>query len=223
MRFDSGEVNAPVTQREEWRFLHHVWPLHSGLRPATMLRLRVFQVAFDDAVSESASQLDRINSGHRDVSRVEHEIDLLRVRMLHYVIDLAPVLELAPHMSVNRELDAFVRAPFADLAERSGHMLQIFIGGSGRATRPHIDLQVLAAEFFDEPDQLRMVFNDLLVSGGVLESHLHRTAVGDGHKTNADLIHLSPELAGFIVVKVLEVVDKRFDVAVTDLARLAER
>src|SRR5256885_165005 len=107
--------------------------------------------------------LHGVDPGHIDVPRIEHEVHIARVGMFHHIVDLAPILELAPHMRMDGELDAFPLANTStQLVESRSHVLQIIRGSSLRPSWTHVDLQMIAAKLLDVLHQSQMIGDDLL-------------------------------------------------------------
>ena len=66
------------------------------------------------------------------------------------------------------------------------HVLQVLRGCAPGTPRTGIDLQMIAAQAFDEPRQAHMFLENLLVLRRILEMHFHVAAVGDGVEFDAD-------------------------------------
>ena len=122
---------------------------------------------------ELPRQFDRIDSRHRDVTRIEHEVHVLRICVLHDVVDLPPVLELAPHMRVWRKPDAFIADPAPEFLQRVRHVLEVLRRWFPRAAvGPRLIFRCVQPKFLLNRTSLQMILVNLLVLCRILESHL---------------------------------------------------
>src|SRR5688572_24852942 len=91
----------------------------------------------------------------------------------HDGMDLTTILKLRPHMRVNGEANAFVSGTSSNLVQHYRHMLQVLGGCARLPARAHVDLEMLAIQKLDEPDEPQMLLDDLFVTRGIFKVHLH--------------------------------------------------
>ena len=145
MRFERDKIDPSVTQREKRRILHHVGICYPLLGPAKPLLLSVFEMEFKHPVAQRAGELNRIHPRHVDMTRIQDEHDLFRIGVRHKIVDLMPVLQLAPHVGVNTKLEPFLADARSKFVQDLSHLFQVIICCAAGPSSPHIDLQMFAA------------------------------------------------------------------------------
>ena len=148
----------------------------------------VLQVVLDDPGGVIASQLDRVHAGHRRVSGVADEVDVLRIGALHNGFDVLSRLEARVQMSVNAELHAQIRHALAKLIEGNAHLLVSHLLVARRASSAEIDLEMVASESLDEVHQLHVIFDHSRPLAGVHKVGPHRGAVGNGLQLEVEFV-----------------------------------
>src|SRR4030095_12182860 len=103
---DTGKIDAAFSQLVEDTFAFvgiaftlRCWTLVSP----TILRLAVFQMKLNNPAGIGGSQFNRIDTGHIDVARVEHQVNMVWIRQLHQSVDFLAVLQLRPKMRMDSE------------------------------------------------------------------------------------------------------------------------
>ncbi len=155
---------------------------------------------------------------------IQHESDVLRVRVRQNVIHLFLRLQLAAQVRVNTEPNSlFLENTPAQLFKRLGHVFQILGRCPFRTPRAHVRLLMVTAQFLAEANHAQMVLNDRLSPGRILEVCIASPcSAGDRDHPDADFVEPLLEFGDLVRIIGAECGGEMLNPSEANFMRLAE-